>query len=100
MTSLQRVRFDDAAKSVTPLKGVLKKPEVVLPMCVGSYYGVRCTCLSVAASKNRFSKSAESDEGEDVFGYVSLYHSCSILLFFKGVLTTIQWFVSQVQGVF
>ena len=26
----------------------------------------------VAASKNRFSKSAKSDEGDDVFGYVSL----------------------------
>ncbi|KIM79454.1 hypothetical protein PILCRDRAFT_10289 [Piloderma croceum F 1598] len=32
MAPMQRVRFDNAAKSVTPLKGVLKKPEVVLPL--------------------------------------------------------------------
>jgi hypothetical protein len=29
---MQRVRFDNAAKSVTPLKSALKKPEVVLPL--------------------------------------------------------------------
>lgn len=33
----------------------------------------------VAASKNRFSKSAESDEGDDVFGYVSLNPLYNIL---------------------
>jgi hypothetical protein len=32
MAPIQRVRFDSAAKSVTPDKGVLKSPEVILPL--------------------------------------------------------------------
>lgn len=32
MTPAQKVRFDNAASSVTPLKGVLKKPETVIPV--------------------------------------------------------------------
>jgi hypothetical protein len=34
IATVQRVRFDRSTRSVMPLKGVLKKPEVVIPACV------------------------------------------------------------------
>jgi hypothetical protein len=34
MTLVQKVRFNNDSKTVTPLKGVLKKPQVVVPRCV------------------------------------------------------------------
>jgi hypothetical protein len=80
MAPMQRVRFDNAAKSVTPLKSVLKRPEVVLPLWVSSYRQSSAHAFIVATSKNSFSKSAASDEGDDVFGYVSLNILCNALL--------------------
>jgi hypothetical protein len=71
ITPAQKVRFDNIAKTVTPLKGVLKKPEVVIRtmyVCFPTYspFALRSVRLSEIVCRSSTSDAVSASE-DDVF---------------------------------